>query len=214
MITKIYMRNFFHKVGKNNQGITIIELLLGISISLMIGVFAAAIQKDAFFFNNSLENTLDAQREVRLALQEITTEVRSVSTSNTGAYPLSQIATSSFTFFSDKDDDGLREQIRYFLAGTTLKKGVIKPSGNPIAYDPSQEIVSDFVHNVANAGTAIFDYYDSSYEGTTDPLLLPCDILAIRLVKITLIIEDDPSRPPGPITMTTQVSMRNLKDNL
>jgi len=36
----------------------------------------------------------------------------------------------------------------------------------------------------------------------------------VRLVKITIVIDKDPQTPPGPMTLTTQISIRNLKDNL
>ena len=67
---------------------------------------------------------------------------------------------------------------------------------------------------MANEATPIFDYYDTNYDGTTAPLAQPVSAIAVRLVKITLIIDKNSLRPPAPITMTTQVSMRNLKDNL
>jgi len=36
----------------------------------------------------------------------------------------------------------------------------------------------------------------------------------VRLVRITIKIDEDPNRPPAALTSTTQVSIRNLKDNL
>jgi hypothetical protein len=37
---------------------------------------------------------------------------------------------------------------------------------------------------------------------------------AVRLVKITVIVDANPAKMPAPRTFTTQVSLRNLKDNL
>jgi len=70
------------------------------------------------------------------------------------------------------------------------------------------------VHGVVNGSTPVFTYYNSSYNGNTPPLTLPVSILDVRLIKISIITDDDPSKPPSPINVTTQVSFRNLKDNL
>ena len=121
---------------------------------------------------------------------------------------------SSFTFYSNVDDDSFKERVRYFLDGTTLKKGIIKPSGTPLTYNPADEAVSELIHGVANATTSIFSYYDKNYDGTNQALIEPIDIATVRLVKITIVTDKDPQTPPGPMTLTTQISIRNLKDNL
>ena len=57
-------------------------------------------------------------------------------------------------------------------------------------------------------------FISSNYDGITDPLPSPIDTLNVRLIKINLIIDHDPVKSPPPFLMTTQVSIRNLKDNL
>jgi len=131
-----------------------------------------------------------------------------------GSYPIETAGITAFTFFSDINSDGLKERIRYFLSGTTLMKGVIVPLGSPLQYLSNTEVLTEIVHNVRNGSTPIFTYYDSSYNGSTSPLSQPVSILSVRLVMITLILEGDPNRQPAPITVTTEVSIRNLKDNL
>ena len=116
------------------------------------------------------------------------------------------IFSQSFTFYSDIDNDSLKEKIRYYLSGAILKKGVIKPNGNPLQYNPANEITKEIVHDVTNGGMAVFNYYDKYYDGTTAPLSQPVNVLDVRLVKITLMTASQ--------TFTTQVSIRNLKDNL
>jgi hypothetical protein len=132
----------------------------------------------------------------------------------TGAYPIVTSATDSMVFYSDYDDDGIVERLRYYRSGNTLKKGVIEPTSNPPAYNGT-EVSVDEVHDLSGLAP-IFEYYDDSYDGsaTATPLAQPVNNQDIRLVKITLTVDRLPGRPPGPITVTTQVSMRNLKDNL
>ena len=141
-------------------------------------------------------------------------EIRTASPSSLGAYAIIQTETSSFTFYSDIDSDSLKERVRYFVEDATLKKGVIKPSGMPLTYNPIDEIVSDLVHDIASAATLTFSYYDTDYDGTTQSLVEPINISAVRLIKITIVIDKDSQVPPGPMMLTTQVSIRNLKDNL
>ena len=88
---------------------------------------------------------------------------------------------------------------------------MIIPSGSPLAYTAT-ETITTLLSNVTNA--SIFSYYNSSYDGTTAALTTPIDVSAVRLVKITATIDDDPARPPAPTTFTTQISLRNVKDNL
>lgn len=203
-----------HRNLSNTSGFSVIEVLVGIFILTLVGVAVAIFQKDVFSLNTVLSNSLVQQQEARVVLKEMADGIRSAAPSSTGAYPVVQASSISFTFYTDTDDDNLKERIRYFLDGAVLKRGVLKPSGNPLTYNPVNETVSELIHNITNGTTSVFGYYDTSYDGTTPPLNEPVNPLAVRLVKITAIIDRDPLRPPSPITVTTQVTMRNIKDNL
>jgi len=144
----------------------------------------------------------------------MSSEIRTMSPSNSGAYAISGASTSTLTFYTNTDSDSLQEKVRYFLVDKTLKKGVIKPSGDPLTYNPSNETIKELAHDIANGSTPIFSYYDTNYDGTSDPLTEPVTIADIRLIKIEIIIDNDPLKSPGPFSMTTQVSIRNIKDNM
>jgi hypothetical protein len=202
------------KYHKTNSGFSIVEFLVGIFILVLIAVAVSTFQKDIFFFNTFFSSSITTQEEARRTLKTMSAEIRSASLSSIGAYPISQAGVSSFIFYSDIDDDLLKERIRYFLDGTILKKGIIKPSGSPLTYNPANETFSELVHDVSSGATSVFSYYDENYDGTTQPLTEPINIPDVRLIKITIIIDRDPTRPPGPATLTTQVFLRNLKDNL
>lgn len=196
------------------SGFSVVEVLVGMFILTLIGFAIYSFQKDIFSLNRIILDNLTAQDEARRAIKSMSAEIRTASPSNLGAYALSQTATSSLTFYSNIDSDSFKERVRYFVDGTTLKKGVIKPSGSPLTYNPANETISELIHDVANAAASTFNYYDTDYDGTTQSLAEPIDVSMIRLIKITIVIDRDPQAPPGPITFTTQVSMRNLKDNL
>lgn len=197
-----------------NAAFSLVEIIIVIFVLLLISIAVWTFQSNVFSLNNIISGNITAQEEARSSFKMITAEIRSASPSSTGAYSLSEAGVNSFTFYSDIDDDGLKERIRYFLSSSILKKGIIKPSGNPLVYDPDNEETTEIIHNVYNDTTPIFDYYDANYDGTTDPLVQPVNISAIRLVKITVIVNSASLEAPIFTTFTTQVSMRNLKDNL
>lgn len=204
----------YKKRKKNNSGFSIIEVMVVIFIISLMSTVVAVFQKDIFSLDAVFSNSLVSQDQARRALKMMTSEIRPLSPSSVGAYPIVEVGQTSFIFYSDIDGDQLKERIRYFLDGAIFKKGIIKPLGNPLVYNPANEVISEIVRDVAIGTTQIFSYYDENYSGVTPPLAEPVNILSVRLVKITIVIDKDPNRSPGPITLTTQVSMRNLKDNL
>ncbi|MFH0856908.1 MAG: hypothetical protein V1860_03355 [bacterium] len=197
-----------------NYGFTLLEVVIVLGISVMIGISLSMMQKDIFSLNRNLSGTLDIQRETRQMLQSMSKEIRSASLSSIGAYPIDSANAASFIFYSDSDMDGLNERIRYFLDGNILKKGIINPSGNPLVYNLGAEIITDAVHNIDNGAENIFSYYDANYDGESPSLAAPVDIIKIRLVKINIIVKNNLSDPPNSMNLITQVSLRNLKDNL
>jgi type II secretory pathway pseudopilin PulG len=203
-------KNLFFQ--KNMAGFTLMETLVAIFIVTLIGTIIIKFQSDIFSLNKVTNLNLTAQESARQALKNFTGEVRSMSQSVAGAYYIDQAGTSSLTFYTNTDSDSATEKIRYFLDNTTLKKGTTKPIND--IYNPTNEKVKIVVPNIANATTSIFSYYNNNYDGTTPALVQPVNIPDIRLIKINLIIDDDPLKSPLPIYMTTQVSIRNLKDNL
>lgn len=205
-----------NKTFRNNSqsGFSVAEIVITIFILTIVGAAIVNFQLDIFSLNKISGNNLINQEDARRALKTMTAEIRSMSPSNTGAYALAQVATSSLTFYTNTDSDVLKEKVRYFLSGTTLKKGVTKPSGNPLIYNTSDETFIELVHNVTNATTSIFTYYNTNYDGTSEALVQPIDPYAVRLIKINISIDDNPLKSPLSLYMTTQVSIRNAKDNL
>lgn len=196
------------------NGFTLVELLIAIAILSFLTIGVSLFQRDVFFFNFNIRSSMNAQLSARAALRRFAAETREASASSLGAFPISEVAASSFTFYSDADDDGERERIRYYLDGTIFKKTITPPSGDPLVYDPANESTEMVIADVVNGGTPIFEYFNSNYDGTTAPLSFPFSVANVRLVKLTLMIDEDPNRAPDAFVMTTQVSIRNLKENL
>lgn len=202
------MKNIF----KNKKGFTIIETLFGVAIFVVIALLLTLFSRNVWIYNAFIAGSLTDTDAGRQVLKTLTSEIRTASTADTGAYTISSASATSFTFYSDIDNDNLKEKVRYFLSGTSFQKGVIKPSGSPLTYNPANETISTLVDKLANS--LLFEYYDRNYDGTTVPLSSPVNIPAIRLVKITIVLDKDPNKSPTFMTFSTQVSIRNLKDNL
>lgn len=203
--------NNFHK----KSGFTITEILISLGIFVLISLAIANFGGDIFFLNSSLQSNLSVQIDARRVLRVMVSELRGASPSSLGAYPLSQVGTSTLVFYSNIDSDSYKERVRYFLQGNKLMRGILKPSGSPLSYNIANESVDVLINDVVNSSTTpIFKYFDSSYTGVSAPLSDPVNILSVRLVQVTVLIDHDVSRVPGPISVTTMGTLRNLKDNL
>jgi len=212
MTNKIKM-NSITKI-KRVGGFSILETIIAMTIFTIIAIAIVTFQLNIFSLNQISSDNLLAQEDARRALRDMSSEIRSMCPSDMGAYPIAQAATSSLIFYENIDDDSQIERVRYFLVGTTLKKGVIKPTGTPPTYNPSAETTKELVHNIANGTGTIFSYYDSNYDGTSPPLADPVDVPSVRLIKINIVIDNNIQELPQPLILTTQASIRNIKDNL
>jgi prepilin-type N-terminal cleavage/methylation domain-containing protein len=201
------------------QAFTLVEVVVSISILVIVMVAVSAFQYDVLNYNRSSATTLTNTQEAQSMIKVMAKEIRSMSPSSNGAYPILSAGTSTVTFFADVDADGTKELIHYYIGTTTttintIYRGSIKPSGSPLTYSgvESKKILATGIRN--SSSTPLFEYFGSAYTGTSTAMTYPLAITTIRLVKINITIDTDPSKIPVLKTFTTQVSLRNLKDNL
>ena len=203
------------KKSNFTYGFTIIEVIISVFILSLIVVSAATFQRDVFSLNFFLQGSLNAQLDARHVVKIMVAELRKASPSALGAYPIALASSTAITFYSDVDSDGVKDRVRYFLSGSTIKRGVLAPSGSPLAYVDANEELTILISGFVSSSTLpLFQYYGATYTGASPPLSLPVDTSSVRLVKITVIIDTDPVHSPAPIMVTSQVNLRNLKDNL
>lgn len=198
------------------QGFTIIELVIVAGILAVVSVGVMVFFRDTMQFNTSIQSSLKSQNEARRILRPFANEVRGATRSALGGYAIEMASSSTLTFYTDLDEDGHPERVRYFLEGDTFKKGVIAPNGAPLSYNSANEKIVAIVNNVVATSTPVFQYFNTNYVGasTTPALVQPVSPALVRLVRVNLTVDENPNQPPAAFSLTTQISFRNLKDNL
>lgn len=200
------------------KGFSFLETIVAIAIGSVVLLAILGAQRNVFTFTELFSEAFGAQGQARRAMREFASEVRTASQSNNGTFAIASAATSSFVFYADIDHDALKEKIRYYKDGIILKKGVIKPTtSTPAVYNSASEKITTIATDLIATTTPIFTYYNTNYDGTasSSALSYPLDTQNIRLVKIIIWIKPtNGDKQSLPIIFTTQVSIRNLKDNL
>jgi hypothetical protein len=191
------------------------EMLIVVALVSVVGVVISKFQRDVFSFNRHFSNSLSAGDSAQKLLRPMTAEIRSASPSSNGSYPIDSIGDNAFSFYSDIDNDGLKEWVRYSLSGTVLTKEIIKPTGTPLVYNTANKSTSVFMTGVRNGtdGVPVFTYYDSTYVGLSGGVVSPStgSISNVRLIGVKIRIDPDTNQSPTVLEVSTQVSIRNLK---
>jgi len=104
------------KKQKIIKGFTFIETLVAIFVfALVMGVVAGFIvlsyQTHSYAFEESA-----AVEEARRGMEIMIKEIRAAKTGDSGAYPIELADDKQFIFYSDIDNDGKTERVRYFLS--------------------------------------------------------------------------------------------------
>jgi prepilin-type N-terminal cleavage/methylation domain-containing protein len=198
-------------------GFTLIEGLLVVAIfGLIMASLSGFILTGYRAYSYNFEQTT-AIREARRGIEIMVKEIREAKIGDDGSYPLIQAGDLSFTFYSDIDRDASAERVRYFLDGTTFKKGIVQPSGDPPQYDLPTEtvtILSQYVRNTAP--TPIFTYFNGDWPADTinNPLTTLTRLSETKLMHLRLKINVDINRPPSDFVLESDAQVRNLKTNL
>lgn len=198
----------------DNKGMTLLEVVIAMAIftliiSAIVGVFMSAFTTKDIVFEQ-----LSVQNQGRKVVQDFVNELRGATYSSIGSYPLAEASTTEIIFYTNLNADSQRARVRYFLATTTLKKGVVLATGNPLTYVTSTEVITNVVSSVSrSSSTPIFYYYDANFSGSQSPLAQPVNTSQVRVVGINLILDKNPNASPTSFTIQAKSEIRNLKDN-
>jgi len=205
-----------------SSGFTLIEVVVSIGIFIVIMGAVALFESNVFSYQRSASNSMTTVQDAEVILKILSHDIRMASQGSDGSYALQTVATNTLQFFADTNGDGLKERIRYSLIGSDLYRTFLVPTGSPLTYSGT-ESTSTILTDVVNAtSTPVFSYFGGTYTGTTTGTLSqPVSPNSVRLIQINLTLNAGASAGntsqqniPTIRTYTTDVTMRNLKDNL
>lgn len=197
-----------------SRGFTLLEVIIATAITTILILVIYDFFQQSLKTQTFLSEQSQAIEEAQTAIELFSKELREATDADTGAYSIVEATENSIIFYSDIDADTNTERIHYFYENDLFKKGVIEPSGYPLAYSGSETetIISASVVN--NESAPVFTYFNEDYPTITDPLSYPADVTSITLAKINLQINVSPEHVPDTYTLETFVQLRNLKINL
>jgi hypothetical protein len=146
----------------------------------------------------------------------LATQLREAEVAMDGAYPLAIMNDNEIAFYADTDSDGSVERIHFYLNGSNLMRGVVKPTGNPPTYVLANERSTIVVSQITNPHPSLFTYYNGNWPGdtTNNPLTTANRSLNTRMIGIAIPITILNGKIPSTSTASATVEVRNLKDNL
>ena len=193
------------KLYLNKTGFTLMEMLVAMAVFLIVILLAGNFIITGFRSTTFGSEQETAIQNARRGMEIMSKEIRGANNSDRGDYPLATIEDNDFVYYSDINDDGQMERVRYFLDDTLLKKVTTPPGpANDYNMPSATTTIAKFMNNQEEA---IFTYYDNNYIETGD-------LDSIRLINIKLKINVTPERAPNDYYVETDVHLRNLKDNL
>ncbi len=201
----------------NQTGFTLIEVTTSVALFTLVGLgIIMAVSNLVTATKQQGQLSSDADQSRRFTFQALN-ELRGAITSSTGGYPLQEALDQEIIFYSNVDGGIDIERVRYYISSGSLYRGIVKPTGNPLTYNVGSEASTIVQRNVANGGTALFTYYNGTYNGVSGSALTqPVDVTDVSYVKINLMITNKAgkSTSTNTYTVTAGGSLRNLKVNL
>ena len=185
-------------------GFTLIELLIAVAISSIILVVLFAIVNKIFVRSSGNWEAFKAHNSAQAATHKMAKEIRQ-------ATLLVAAGTQSITFREYVDsDDTVPSQVRFYLDGTTMRRGEIPPTGTGpnYTYDPDDETTDILSFEVVNDADRVFSYYDR--DGVELPP--PVNPAELTLVKMELTFRQ--LNNPSPFKVETSAQLRFNKNNL
>lgn len=199
---------------QDRRGFSLIEVIVFAAIGAAILFVVSNMTKNVSQIEDFVNHRLKSRGDLEQTFQMLVTDIRSAGPSGNGAYPIESAGTSSLVFYSDVDQDGIMEKVRYFFGTSTIRRGLIEPTGNPLTYASSSEVTKSIIENVIfSTSTNFLSYFDSIYYGSSSPMTSPINVANIRVVKVSVYVDTNPGKTPKPTFFSDTVTIRNLRSN-
>jgi prepilin-type N-terminal cleavage/methylation domain-containing protein len=201
---------------KTQSGFTLVETILTIFIFGLLMLGTTLMIKQIFSVSEQQTGILSNTNQAIIISDTFVNEIRNAAYGANGAYPINQATNNQIIFFSTAPiGNGIVSQVRYYIVGNTLYKGITNPAGSPLSYSGQPETITMLSNQMSMGATPLFSYYDGNYNGTDNPLTQPVNINVIRFVKINLtVLKNVTPNGSSTFTVTAGASIRNLKTNL
>ena len=191
---------------KNAAGFTLLEVIIA---SALIGIVATPL---TLFLINGMRsyNTIDMQTNASTELVTLSGKITSVIRNATVVTDASDNSLTVLAYA--KPTDTVVSQYRYFITGNTLSVGVTPASGSApnYTYPSSNEVVKNLRTDLSMGGVPLFTYFDENDNQLTGTI----DETLVGEVGVFISVNPNTIQFKNPISITNQVSIRNLKDNL
>jgi len=207
------MKNRIHNYPKNKQkpGFSLMELLIAMAIMVLASLGITLMAQMGYQYYNFVFNQAEILGNIQKSINMMSKEIREMRQADSGAFNIAEANSNELIFYSDIDETPDVERIRYFINGTCLKKGIIKPTGVPLRYLDENEEVSDISCNVTNSPSEpIFSYY-SGYPSGGTLLAIPADPHLVKVINLYLRINSTGLQPvPISKTISEYIAPRNI----
>ena len=193
------------------NGFTLIETIVVVAIFSLVMVGMSTMFATLYKQQHADVVRLESLQIAGRVIEIMSSEVRKINRAEDGSSPIKLADEQDLEFYSDIDNDGLTEEVQYYLDGTNIRKTVTEP-GASLDYSGSGTTTT-IARNIINDAVPLFVYYDEDYlvPETPTPLPYPANVTKVNLIEINLFINPDSSYISNPLFVTTKIHPRNLK---
>jgi prepilin-type N-terminal cleavage/methylation domain-containing protein len=190
---------------KKQRAFTLVEMLVTVAIIGFIVTILSSIFSTSYKQYRIGTKSIDLNQKASLSVQDFEKIAR-------GATTVIAAESSNFEFYSylKNDSHPAPSKIDYYLEDGKFYRSMIAPvdiSGTFVYPEADKEIkiISDNV-----ISPSLFTYYNDA----NSELGYPVQTDVVRMVKISIQIDDDIAKKPDLAEQSTAVQLRNLKNNL
>ncbi len=197
---------------KAEKGLSLIELLVGLAIiSFVIGGIYALYSFGEESWRRASQMA-QAREEGSLALNFLARDIREISPPDEETTIL-YADYNEVKFLANVDSDPEPESLHYFFQPpNSLARGVAETTSSepPYHFSEAEKVTTLTTHCQNSLSNPIFTYLVSTTETLDNLPLSSDDLKKIKMIKVSILVDVDPSRPPEAWQSQVIVTPRNL----
>lgn len=190
---------------KSKKAFTIIEIIVVVGLISAVSLLVTMLLTQSFKSYRIKKQSIELEEKAATVMREFERSTRA-------ATKINYASSSELNFFRFFDfESSSPSQVRYFQEDGKFKVGITGPSGSEpnVTYPVSDEKITLIIDDLQNADS-IFAYYDDSGNQLAEPF----NLSDIKMIGLVIELDKNGDEPPAPMSETTKVNLRNMKDNL